>query len=436
MSEDHLDSFYENQLRLVLQRLDPKEYGYDLRSFYGSIPRGRPFQLTENNRTLLKKFYKHMANQGLAKSRMYLVIGVLGRLLELLGKDFESATKEDFMGTEKEPGLVGKINQMQVGVVTKSDYLKKLKMLDKWQNGGDEPSDRTRKIKTGIGKKHFKLPTQLITPEEAKKIIESTDNPRDRALIHLLWESGCRVGEAINTKIESIQFDKGEARINLHGKVGARQILLLESVRDIKDYLKDRTQSKNSDPLFVTYGSKNKNEVLHHACINKAIRNAANKAAVKKRIYAYLFRHSRASYLASRGLSEAQLCNIFGWEVGSRQVRTYVHLSGSQVESAYKKLYGIQKQEQPEQQIIQCQICGESNPATNTTCQNCYNPITIQGALKIKQENELIKFDRDISQKVFAEALKLMTTQKITAEQAQTQAITTMAQHMKQKENG
>jgi site-specific recombinase XerD len=316
---------------------------------------------------------------------------------------------------------------LEIGAVTKSDYLKKLKMLDKWLNGGDEPSDRTRKVKTGIGKKHYKLPSQLITPDEAKKLTESTDNPRDRALIHLLWESGCRVGEAINAKIGNIQFDKGEARINLHGKVGARQVLLLESVRDIKDYLKDRTLSSSDEPLFVTYGSKSKGEPLHHACINRAIARAAERANVKKHVYAYLFRHSRASYLASKGLSEAQLCNIFGWEVGSRQVRTYVHLSGAQVETAYKQLYGIKKLEAPEQQLIQCQICGESNPATNESCQHCYNPLTIQGALKIKQEKDVIQYDRDISQKVFAEAFKLMAQGKLTPEQAQAEAIKIIA---------
>ncbi|MCX6803539.1 MAG: tyrosine-type recombinase/integrase, partial [Candidatus Diapherotrites archaeon] len=266
MEREHLKPYYEHQLKMVLQRIDPIEYGYDARHRVKNRPEARPMNLTENNRKLLKQYHRHMINENLALSRISLVLGVMGRLLEMLNKDFETATKEDILGSENASGLVSKINSMDISAVTKSDYLKKLKMLDKWLNGGEEASDRTRKIKTGLGKKHHKLPSQLITPEEAQIIIDATDNIRDRALFHLLWESGCRVGEAINLKINSIQFDKGEAKINLFGKVGERQILLLESVHDLKEYMKTRSLANQDDPLFLNTG-KVKGQPLSHGAI-------------------------------------------------------------------------------------------------------------------------------------------------------------------------
>jgi len=75
------------------------------------------------------------------------------------------------------------------------------------------------------------------------------------------------------------------------------------------------------------------------------------------------------------------------------------------------------------------------NSANNSNCQNCYNPLTIQGALKIKQEKEVIQFDRDISQRVFAEAFKLMSQSKMTSDEAQQEAVKVVANRIKQ-ENG
>ena len=282
------------------------------------------------------------------------------------------------------------------------------------------------------------MPSQLITPAEAKQLIEATDTIRDRALIHLMWESGARIGEIINLKLRSVQFDKGEARIRMCGKVGERQILLLESVHDLKEYYKTRQEAKQEDPLFIQFGTRNKGASLTHQAIGQMLNTVQSRTEINKRIYSYLFRHSRASYLASQGLNEAQLCMIFGWVVGSKQPATYIHLSGAQVEQAYKQLYGLELDESKRETMIKCQVCGEMNPSKIDTCENCYNPLTIQGALKIKQEKDLMQQDRDLSQKVFAEAVKLVQQKNIPVDEAQKQAIQMIAaqQVQTQKQGG
>lgn len=434
---EHLQPHYEKLLRYALQRIDPQEYGYEPRSVYGNmdVKKVKAFNLTEGNRKLLKRYYRHMVNEGLALSRTALVLGVLGRLLEMLGKDFETATKEDVMGSDNTKGLVTQINEMNISHVTKSDYLKKLKMLDKFLSVDGEPSDRTKKIKTGIGKKHYKLPSQLITPEEAVKLINSCDTARDRALIHVLWESGGRVGEIINLKMQSVEFNKGEARLRMFGKTGERQILLLESVRDLKDYMQTRVNAKPEDALFVLEGNKGKGSPLNHGSINATLERVKQRAKIGKHINAYLFRHSRASYLASEGLSEAQLCMIFGWAIGSKQPATYIHLSGKQTESAYKKLYGIEPREEQAQQLIKCQTCGEMNPSINDTCGNCFNPISIKGALKIKKENEYLTEATEVLQQIHSKAFELIR-QGIPINQAEEQAKLLVAEAFAEKLKG
>ncbi|MDD3159995.1 MAG: site-specific integrase [Candidatus ainarchaeum sp.] len=429
MKDEYNNAQYERRLNLILQRIDPKTYGYEKRRPVKNNPEPGPLKLTQKNRELILKYYKKMQNENISHARRHNVLGVLGRLLELLDTDFDTATREHF------EELITKINKLNIGPVTRQDYLKKLKQLDKWFMGNDEYSPRTKWVKTGLGKKHSKLPSQLITPEEVKQLIEATRTVRDRALIHLMWESGARIGEIINLKMNSLQLEGSEARIRMKGKVGERQILLLECVRDLKDYLKTQKFTEYDEYLFTLYGNRSNGHPLTHQSIGQLLDKLNEKVQIKKRIYPYLFRHSRASYLAAQGLNEAQLCMIFGWTIGSKQPATYIHLAGAQVEQAYKQLYGLKKEEKQDK-IIKCEFCGELNDSTIDTCQNCHNPLTIQGALKIKQEKEIMKQDRDLSQKVFAEAFKIMQEQKnISIDQAQQQAIEIIAKNHIKKLN-
>ena len=217
-----------------------------------------------------------MCNENIAPARKHNVLGVLGRLLELLGKDFETATRDDM------EELVAKINSKKIGPITRQDYLKKIKQLDKWLNGGEELTERTKWIKTNLGKKHSKLPSQLITPEEAKQLVNVTDNVRDRALIHLMWESGARIGEIINLKMNSVEFNKGEARIRMRGKVGERQILLLESVHDLKEYYRTRNKANLEEPLFVQFGTRNKGSSLTHQSIGEMLKAVQTRTDITK----------------------------------------------------------------------------------------------------------------------------------------------------------
>jgi site-specific recombinase XerD len=419
---------YEKRLGYLLQRINPEKHGFDVRQKIWHV-RAEPFNLTQNNRLLLERYYFDLVNEGLTKPRILSLLDQTGRILEWLNKDYAEVTEEDVKA------IIARVRNAKISEYTKADYLTKLKRFDKWINNG-EYSALTKKIKTTVKMKDMKLPSDLINPEEAEALIGACDTGRDRALVHLLWESGARVGEAAYLKIKDLEFRKGECRAMLTGKTGSRRVLLLECVRDLQNHMKLRNAKNPEDYLFILEGNRNKGKQITYGCVARMMDDIARKTGMKKRLHPHLFRHSRATYLASKGMSEAQLCMIFGWIIGSKQVRTYIHLSGAQVEEAYKKIYGMQKQEETQPQLIKCQVCGEFNPSKNDSCQNCYNPLTIQGALKIKQENTLLQHDRDISQRVFAEAFKLMSERKMGIEEAQKEAVKTIAIQQLQQTKG
>ena len=127
----------------------------------------------------------------------------------------------------------------------------------------------------------------------------------------------------------------------------------------------------------------------------KALRRAKKRAGITRRIHPHLFRHTRASLLASK-VAEAPLEAQMGWIHGSRQTRTYVHLSAKDQDREILKANGLdvgeeEKEETPRTKT--CPRCGELNPSNSTYCRRCWLPLTVEATLKLKDDEEHIQHE-------------------------------------------
>jgi hypothetical protein len=59
------------------------------------------------------------------------------------------------------------------------------------------------------------------------------------------------------------------------------------------------------------------------------------KTGTNKTVMPYLFRHSAATRDARLGFTEAQLCMKYGWVLGSKMPRVYLHMSNTDL---YEKI--------------------------------------------------------------------------------------------------
>ena len=73
----------------------------------------------------------------------------------------------------------------------------------------------------------------------------------------------------------------------------------------------------------------------------KVIKESFKGAGINKRVYPHLFRHSRATIMASH-LTEFQMNQYFGWIQGSKMASTYVHLSGRDLDNALLEFNGME----------------------------------------------------------------------------------------------
>lgn len=98
---------------------------------------------------------------------------------------------------------------------------------------------------------------QIISIEDAQKIITATMMARDRAILYLLFTTGIRRNELMSLDVEDMDLEKMEVHLKPTAKRNNKTVFLTpECARALKRWLKIREQFKPESPaLFI--GSKN-----------------------------------------------------------------------------------------------------------------------------------------------------------------------------------
>jgi hypothetical protein len=113
----------------------------------------------------------------------------------------------------------------------------------------------------------------------------------------------------------------------------------------------------------------------------KAIRGAARRAGVTKKVNPHIFRHSRATAVSQNpAVSTSILEKYFGWRAGSPMAETYVHISGREVEDAMARALGVEKVEAPKLSASIPRMCGRCrfvNAAASKFCGQCASPLDL-----------------------------------------------------------
>ncbi len=220
--------------------------------------------------------------------------------------------------------LLARIERSSWSAWTKHDYKLALRMYLRFL--GRKDLAELVHIKNVHG---YKLPEELVTTQEVFELMNAEGRIEDHAFLFVLWESGCRIGELLSLQRRHVQFDHLGAVLIVDGKTGMRRLRIIESAPILDEYISDRSFKQSQRIFPATYRA-----------YAKRIKVMSQRAGIQKRIYPHLFRHSRATYLASF-LTEAQLCAYMGWTIGSAMPRIYVHLAGADLDQALMRVPAV-----------------------------------------------------------------------------------------------
>jgi len=327
------------------------------------------------NKELIRKFVNTWLAKGFTRTRAVKLVYVLRKLASVLSKSFQDATRDDLIA------MAGRLECLKLAESTKYDLKVTLKTFYRWFKGGeDETTPReVAWLKPRMKNRSHKLPEDLLSEEEVLRMAQAATTPRDKALVLVLYESGCRIGELLSLKIKNIKFDQYGAILRVTGKTGDRRVRIISSAPALSTWLENYEGAGDLEAYLWPPRSNNNHETCFpavHASVHKTLEKLALAAGIKKRIHPHLFRHSRATALANK-LTEAQMKEYFGWTQSSNMASVYVHLSGRNIDSALLELQGFSAREDTQEEqmkVVFCKRCHEKNSPSMKFCNRCGSP--------------------------------------------------------------
>jgi integrase/recombinase XerD len=162
---------------------------------------------------------------------------------------------------------------------------------------------------------------------------------RDRAILELLYATGCRVSELAGMKLRDV--DLAERYCRCHGKGDKQRITPIgeRAIAAVRDYLeKERTElaSKSSTPSEALILSA-RGAALRRERIWELIKRYALRARISAEISPHSLRHSFATHLLAGGADLRQVQELLGHaSIATTQIYTHVdHTRLKQVHAAY-----------------------------------------------------------------------------------------------------
>ena len=343
--------------------------------------------ILEEHKTAILDFDRHLELNDYSDARRYKYLVRLPKIAKELDVPFEEAEKKDM-----EDVVLWIKRRDDIADRTKSDYKILLKRFYKWVGDGEYP-DCVDWLEIDHSKSNDKLPEEMLVEEDIEALINNAQNPRDKALISLLWETGARIGELIDLTVGSIEDHRHGLKIVVDGKTGSRRLPLIESVPYLNQWLEEHPDRKNKDaPLWVNIGDVNEGKKMNYPAIRKMLNDVCNRSGIEKPVNPHNFRHSRATYMATR-FTEAQMCEWFGWVQGSDIPAKYTHLSGRDIDSDYARLHGIEEEEnQKESKLIpdECPRCGKTVARESSFCPRCGQALDIEATQRVEESTSNI----------------------------------------------
>lgn len=154
-------------------------------------------------------------------------------------------------------------------------------------------------------KKHKKAMSQL----DLEKVRSSCETKREKAIVEMLYSTGCRVTELERLNISDINFETKE--VILFGKGDKHRVSYLNAKAEValKEYLNERSDSNQA--LFVydrrPYGRLKKSGI--EFMIRKMMQRTSG---VTTHVTPHVFRHTTATTALDRGMSIVDVSRLLG----------------------------------------------------------------------------------------------------------------------------
>ena len=188
-------------------------------------------------------------------------------------------------------------------------------------------------------KKDKQLP-KFLYDRDIEALFDVPDNTplgiRDSVILETLYDTGVRVSELVNIKIDDIDFSS--YTIKIHGKGNKDRIVLFGSYLEeiLKTYISDSRkkllkEKHNNYLILNAHGNK-----ITTRGVAKIIDNLIKKTSIKIHVTPHVLRHTFATHLLENGAEILSVQSLLGHSSLST-TQIYTHVTNERLRNIYLK---------------------------------------------------------------------------------------------------
>jgi len=235
-----------------------------------------------------------------------------------------------------------------------------------------------------------KTVADILTEEEIKKMVLTSESTRDRAIIMMLYDGGFRIGELGKLTWGQLSFDSYGVVINVDEKTGKpRYVRLIAATPYLAKWKDDYPFEPTGNNLVFTSLQK---KAIEYNAIYRQIRRIAERAGIQKNVHPHIFRHTRITNMMEKRIPESVIKLMMWGSLTTDMFACYAHLSNQSIDDALLGQAGIKRPERDDKAEVlaprQCPVCHLINGPTSRFCGQCGLSLTEEAE---KEEKNLLQ---------------------------------------------
>lgn len=207
-----------------------------------------------------------------------------------------------------------------------------LKSLFTWlHNEGILDQNIARKLKEP--KQGARIP-KFIKEEDLELLRDSCANVKERALLEVLYSTGCRIGEIYSLNIRDVNFTNNSIRVIGKGDKEREVYFNVKCRIQLERYIKSRLDE--DDSLFATERKPYRRTSI--AQLRNIIKRISKRSGVEVNVFPHRLRHSYCQHLLDKGAPIETISDLVGHSRVST-TKIYAHLSGERRREMYNRYF-------------------------------------------------------------------------------------------------
>ncbi len=364
--------------------------------------------VAQEDRKIIRKFidYKmdteHVSDSTAALNFKYIILA-----LRFVDKPISKLTVKDLLSgirsikngyTEPNQDHANKEKPRPLALNTIRQAVINLKALMKWasRNGYSKISltdieENIKKPPAGKDITEVINPEDILTEDEIISMAAHSKSERDRALLLVTYESGCRIGEISRARWQDIVFERINDRETVKfyirdskktQKRYARLTLAAPNLIALKNVMRPASESEF---VFTHDGHE-----IMYGMVRKIFLAQAEAAGIKKPVNPHALRHARATNMLKQGFSESIVKKQLWNNQSTGMLKVYVSLGNDDIDRETLKNAGIKEiralaaEKPPENHP--CPNCHFINNSSVDYCGQCGSPVSEKAIQKANEQ--------------------------------------------------